>query len=185
MERLPDGVLENAIGCYETMQQIEDGSVDVLQQVTLRLLKELKEYKDIGPTPEQLLEIDKMYSDKCREVAELKWQLETKVEGDLISRMALLKRLKDYTEQVYECDFDDESCTAPEMSENPQIVEGLWEAREIIEDMPTAYDVEKVVERMEQAKYSEDDATSDNELLNFNYGVDECIGILKAGGADE
>ena len=75
MERLPDGVLENAIGCYETMQQIEDGSVDVLQQVTLRLLKELKEYKDIGPTPEQILEIDKMYAEKCREVAELRAEL--------------------------------------------------------------------------------------------------------------
>ena len=72
MERLPDGVLENAIGCYETMQQIEDGSVDVLQQVTLRLLKELKEYKDTNLTPEQLLEIDKMYAEKCREVVELR-----------------------------------------------------------------------------------------------------------------
>lgn len=32
----------------------------------------LAAYEDIGPTPEQLLEIDKMYADMCREVAELK-----------------------------------------------------------------------------------------------------------------
>jgi len=31
----------------------------------------LAEYEDIGLTPEQLLEIDKMYLEKCREVAEL------------------------------------------------------------------------------------------------------------------
>lgn len=55
----------------------------------------------------------------------------------------------------------------------------------VIDRTPTAYDVEKVVERMEQAKYSEDDATSDNDILNFNCGVDECVGILKAGGSDE
>jgi len=34
----------------------------------------LAEYEDIGLTPEQLLEIDKMYSEKCREVAELRKQ---------------------------------------------------------------------------------------------------------------
>lgn len=38
----------------------------------------LAEYEDIGLTPEQLLEIDKMYSEKCREVAELRKQLSEK-----------------------------------------------------------------------------------------------------------
>lgn len=38
----------------------------------------LAEYEDIGLIPEQLLEIDKMYSEKCREVAELRKQLSEK-----------------------------------------------------------------------------------------------------------
>lgn len=35
-------------------------------------LELLKAYEDIGPTPEQLLEIDKMYMEKCEEVNRLK-----------------------------------------------------------------------------------------------------------------
>lgn len=34
--------------------------------------KRLKEYEDLGLTPEQLMEIDKLYAEKCREVEELK-----------------------------------------------------------------------------------------------------------------
>lgn len=36
------------------------------------LYQRLKAYEDIGLTPEQLLEVDRLYSEKCREVAELK-----------------------------------------------------------------------------------------------------------------
>ncbi len=72
--------------------------------------------------------------------------------SDLISRKALLKKLKDYVENVYECDFDDTKCTADGGSTNPKYVQGLWEAREIIEAMPTAYDVDKAVEQLEKCK---------------------------------
>lgn len=41
-------------------------------------LELLKSYEDIGLTPEQLLEIDKMYSEKCREVAEFRERLSEK-----------------------------------------------------------------------------------------------------------
>ena len=41
-------------------------------------MKRLAEYEDIGLTPEQLTEIDKLYSEKCREVAELRKQLSEK-----------------------------------------------------------------------------------------------------------
>lgn len=34
-------------------------------------LEELKPYEDTGPTPEQIREIDRLYAEKCREVAEL------------------------------------------------------------------------------------------------------------------
>lgn len=69
--------------------------------------------------------------------------------SDLISKKALLKKLKEYVETVYECDFDDPQCTADGGSLNPKFVQGLWEAKEIIEDQPTAYDVDKVVEQLE------------------------------------
>ncbi len=69
--------------------------------------------------------------------------------SDLISKKALLKKLKEYVETVYECDFDDPQCTADGGSLNPKFVQGLWEAKEIIEDQPTAYDVEKVAEQLE------------------------------------
>ncbi|PWJ49336.1 hypothetical protein [Faecalicatena contorta] len=52
----------------------QDGDAEcanILQDISVRL----KAYEDIGPTPEQLLEIDKMYSEKCREVAELRAEL--------------------------------------------------------------------------------------------------------------
>lgn len=33
-------------------------------------LKELKRYRKIGPTPEQLKEIDRLYLEKCKELEE-------------------------------------------------------------------------------------------------------------------
>lgn len=40
------------------------------------MLKRLKEYEDTGLTPEQMLEMDKLYAEKCKEVASF-----TKIEG--------------------------------------------------------------------------------------------------------
>lgn len=35
------------------------------------LRERLKEYEDIGLTPKQLMEVDKLYAEKCKELAEL------------------------------------------------------------------------------------------------------------------
>lgn len=48
---------------------------DELNKVT-ELLNKLADYEDIGLTPAQLLEVDKLYAEKCREVAGLKAELE-------------------------------------------------------------------------------------------------------------
>lgn len=52
----------------------------------------LKDYEETGLTPEQIDEIDVLYTDKCREVAKLQKELETlsaKIEGqELIEKMA-------------------------------------------------------------------------------------------------
>ena len=84
MGRLTDEVLENVIGWYEAMEQIKGDNVDTLQQATLRLLKELDEYRKIGQTPEQLLEVDRLYTEKCREVAELRKQQPTAYDVDKV-----------------------------------------------------------------------------------------------------
>lgn len=149
-----------------------DTNITAMCNDVIPKLELLKAYEDICPTPEKLLEIDKMYSDMCREVAELKRKSETKVEGDLISRKALLKKLKDYVEIVYECDFDDPSCTAEYGSLNPKYVQGLWEAKEIIEDTPIAYDVDKVVDALES-------------LENDGLPMRSAIRFVKGGGVDE
>lgn len=39
---------------------------------TIKALEELQQYKDTGLTSEQIMEIDKLYAEKCRVVAELK-----------------------------------------------------------------------------------------------------------------
>jgi hypothetical protein len=94
--------------------------------------------------------------------------------SDLISHKELLKKLKEYVETVYECDFDDPHCTADGGSSNPKFVEGLWEAKEIIEDLPTAYDVDKVVEDIRKCGKS------------FPFGtwhdiIEEAVEIVKGG----
>lgn len=53
----------------------ENGTVHTLDTDILYALKELKEYRDIGPTPDQLKEIDRLYLEKCREVDGLKKQM--------------------------------------------------------------------------------------------------------------
>lgn len=41
-----------------------------------KVCEKLGKYEDIGLTPEQITEIDKLYAEKCREVALLKKQIE-------------------------------------------------------------------------------------------------------------
>lgn len=52
-----------------------DTNITAMCNDVIPKLELLKAYEDIGPTPEQLLEIDKMYLEKCREVAELRAEL--------------------------------------------------------------------------------------------------------------
>lgn len=41
-------------------------------RVLREVLEELKAFKSIGLTPEQIREVDRLYAEKCREVARLK-----------------------------------------------------------------------------------------------------------------
>lgn len=41
----------------------------------LLYLEELKKYKETGLTPEQIIEIDKLYAQKCKEVEKMKKEI--------------------------------------------------------------------------------------------------------------
>lgn len=101
---------------------------------------------------------------------------------DLISRKELLEQLKRYTQDVYECDFDSKSCTMIGMSENPKTVEGLWEAKEIIEDIPVAYNADKVVNQLEK----EIELVVNEYPLHGRYiKKSRAIDIVKGGGLSD
>lgn len=70
MERLDNDVLNNAINATEAF----GGFDNAYEQVKYEFLKELRRYRDTGLTPEQIREIDKLYAEKCRELAEVKQQ---------------------------------------------------------------------------------------------------------------
>lgn len=99
---------------------------------------------------------------------------------DLISRKSLMQKLKEYVETVYECDFDDPQCTENGGSLNPKFVQGLWEAKEIIEDIPTAYDVDKVIGQMENLGQS----CLEMHDWHGQSRVEDCIEIVKGGGKE-
>lgn len=68
MINIQEGIAEDAVRGNETVHKLDSE--------ILSALKELKEYRDIGPTPEQLKEIDRLYMKKCREVDGLKkWMI--------------------------------------------------------------------------------------------------------------
>lgn len=92
--------------------------------------------------------------------------------NDLISRKILLGELKKYTESVYECDFDDTHCTSEYGSLNPVIVEGLWEAKEIIEGIEYTYDTDKIVKLLEDYLFERYCLEGDAEIERIIKGND-------------
>lgn len=58
------------------------------------LRERLKEYEDIGLTPKQLMEVDKLYAEKCKELAELQKRSFSGME--LVKIWAKLKKFKEY-----------------------------------------------------------------------------------------
>lgn len=70
--------------------------------------------------------------------------------NDLISRSAFVKEINEYMKNVYECDIESVSDFQDgNNSEESYILQGLFEAFELIGNVPTAYNVDKVVEEMQ------------------------------------
>ena len=83
--------------------------------------------------------------------------------SDLISRSELIKELNKYCgNQRYL------------VSEN---------IREIINNQPTAYDVDNIVQELEEAKH--EICLSDDDLEHYQNGIDNAIEIVKAGVKNE
>lgn len=101
-----------------------------------------------------------------------------KVEGagmsDLISRKALLDSLKTRFDVVYGEDgrllYSDHMCTG----------EDVEDLIKLVNNQPTAYDIDKIVEQLEGELYKGMESL-DPVLISFNFGINKAIEIVKGG----
>lgn len=63
--------------------------------------------------------------------------------------------------------------------------DAIQECMKAVEEQPTAYDVDKVVERLESNIESSMNGANDVECAYWNRGIDKAIEIVKRGGRDE
>lgn len=82
MEPLNMKVIDGAIAAIDAEKE-----ESVLHYTLLQALRELKDFKELGLSVEQLREIDRLYADKCREVAEIKMLPDKNQMEDLQARV--------------------------------------------------------------------------------------------------
>lgn len=95
-------VLFSPAGCgedegYTIIQLAESGYTDLLEEIAERFAnyeQRLKAYEDIGLTPKQLTEVDRLYAEKCRELADAQRSSFSGLE--MVKIWAKLKKLKEY-----------------------------------------------------------------------------------------
>lgn len=80
--------------------------------------------------------------------------------SDLISRSAFIKALNEYVQLVYDCDGIDnggviEYQQLHEEDKTTYIIQGFYEAFGILQEQPTAYDVEKSIDEIETKVYKD------------------------------
>lgn len=84
---------------YTIIQLAESGHIGLLEEIAEKFAnyeQRLKEYEDIGLTPEQLIEVDRLYAEKCKELAELEKKSFSGIE--MVKIWANLQKLKEYKE---------------------------------------------------------------------------------------
>ena len=117
MISIQEGIAEDAVRGNETVHKLDSE--------ILSALKELKEYRDIGPTPEQLKEVDRLYMEKCREVDGL---------NEAIRNICRNLSTKEFTDgDTYECLL---SLSLPFAPGGKSMVEPhtMWKLEKIAED---------------------------------------------------
>ena len=70
--------------CYENCKAMAEGTGDCRGCAINQCFNRLGEYENTGLTPEQIIEMDKLYAEKCRELAELKKQIPPCKVGDTV-----------------------------------------------------------------------------------------------------
>lgn len=144
-------------------------------------MEKLKQYEDTDLTPEQIAELDKLYLAKCEEVnllrAELA-ELKKSPQGDLISRSAVMELIES-------------KCTDGCLGTEDTTLIDAHGLIDDVSDLPTAYDLEKVVEQLEEyAKssicYSHDGCPyrDDDSIKCENCGALGALEIVRAGGKE-
>ncbi|MBO5208049.1 MAG: hypothetical protein J6B68_01755 [Lachnospiraceae bacterium] len=76
-----------------------------------KVCQKLGEYEDTGLTPEQIIEIDKLYAEKCKELADIKRQLPPCRVGDTVYLRAFCAYViahYDRETNTSECPFEDD-----------------------------------------------------------------------------
>ena len=90
--------------------------------------------------------------------------------NDLISRKALLKEMIDFC-----------GCVSYLEGKNGRTIY----IDELINNQPTAYDVNKVLERLEDCKCSEEDANREESIYMRNAHIQMCINVVKGAIINE
>lgn len=144
-------------GRFDDLEQIAEALVNVEQR--------LEKYLDTNLIPEQLLEIDKMYAEKCREVAELR---------------AELKAYKD-TGMTAEDTLDMIACMDKEDGYGPE--EEIADLLELMRYRKAIGELEDKSERYHYLWHS----LNDNSPYNAGRAdaMRKAINILKGGAEDE
>lgn len=100
--------------------------------------------------------------------------------NDLISRSAFVKEINEHMKNVYECDIESVSDFQDgNNSEESYIVQGLFEAFELIGNVPIAYDVDKVVEKLKRNSMPFMGDKDDRDV-----DLNDAIKIVKSGGIE-
>lgn len=86
----------------------------------------LAEYEDIGLTPEQLIEVDRLYAGKCKELAELEKKSFSGIE--MVKIWAKLKKLKEYEDLEKQGKLEKIPCMNEEKYTVEQIIDAITQA---------------------------------------------------------
>ena len=119
--------------------------------------------------------------------------------SDLISRSAFIKALNDYVRQAFDCDGIDEGSVIEYQELHKDvtsyIIQGICEAYGILQEQPTAYNVDSVVEEIKKQAEQyrrrgfEAEEKGYSAMADKYYGkycsYEHAIEIVKGGGNND
>ena len=134
-------------------------------------MERLAAYEDLEVTPEQIKEFSSIYLEKCQEVNRLNAELaelKKQPQGDLISRKSVQELIES-------------KCTDGCLGTADTTLIDAYGLLDEVSELPTAYDVEKVVENLEKASTVYSLSERDCE---FAIRQDIALYIVRNGGKE-